>query len=177
MYLSLPSLLLYNSISTKLINYFFLFPIHHHHHRRLLIAGGDVLLDGAHFQRIPREGITIATWIKLDTNKGIQSIFDTVGSHSRHSDGQYHFEIENAKVRWFHRNEDHNTIFSLETRPLMREGEWTQITATYNAKRQRARVSGSRVTGVHNPERATSMRSCYGLFDGQFILERFWREF
>ena len=99
------------------------------------------MLDGGHFDRVPREGITIATWIKLDTNKGIQSIFDTVGSHSRHKDGQYHFEIDNGKVRWFHRNENHDTIFSLLTRPVVREGVWTQITATYNAKKQRARVS------------------------------------
>ncbi|XP_078383686.1 uncharacterized protein LOC144666194 isoform X4 [Oculina patagonica] len=104
------------------------------------LLGGDVLLDGAHFNKIPREGITISTWVKLDTNKGIQSIFDTVGSHSKHKDGQYHFEIENGKVRWFHRNENHDTIFTLLTRPVVREGIWTQITATYNAAKQRARV-------------------------------------
>lgn len=107
----------------------------------LVLVGGDVLLDGAHFENVPREGITIATWIRLDTNKGIQSIFDTVGSHSRHRDGQYHFEIDNGKVRWFHRNENHDTIFSLLTRPVVREGIWTQLTATYNAQKQRARVS------------------------------------
>lgn len=106
-----------------------------------IFQGGDVLLDGAHFERIPREGITISTWVKLDTNKGIQSIFDTVGGHSKHKDGQYHFEIENGKVRWFHRNENHDTIFSLLTRPAIREGVWTQITATYSANKQRARVS------------------------------------
>nr|XP_058949529.1 uncharacterized protein LOC131777281 isoform X1 [Pocillopora verrucosa] len=104
------------------------------------LLGGDVLLDGVHFHQIPRAGITISTWVKLDTNKGIQSIFDTVGSHSRHKDGQYHFEIENGKVRWFHRNENHDTIFSLLSRPVVREGVWTQITATYSAKKQRARV-------------------------------------
>jgi len=63
-----------------------------------------------------------------------------VGSHSKHKDGQYHFEIENGKVRWFHRNENHDTIFSLLTRPTIREGVWTQITATYSASKQRARV-------------------------------------
>lgn len=107
----------------------------------IITTGGDVLLDGVHFHQIPRAGITISTWVKLDTNKGIQSIFDTVGSHSRHKDGQYHFEIENGKVRWFHRNENHDTIFSLLSRPVVREGVWTQITATYSAKKQRARVS------------------------------------
>ena len=112
-------------------------------YQNIVIIGGDVLLDGAHFGRVPRVGITIATWIKLDTSKGIQSIFDTVGSHSKHKDGQYHFEIENGKVRWFHRNENHDTIFSVLTRPVVREGVWTQITATYNAKKQRARVSST----------------------------------
>lgn len=117
----------------------------------LVLVGGDVLLDGAHFENVPREGITIATWIRLDTNKGIQSIFDTVGSHSRHRDGQYHFEIDNGKVRWFHRNENHDTIFSLLTRPVVREGIWTQLTATYNAQKQRARVSSEIYRpGVHD---------------------------
>ena len=64
-----------------------------------------------------------------------------MGGHSKHKDGQYHFEIENGKVRWFHRNENHDTIFSLVTRPTIREGVWTQITATYSASKQRARVS------------------------------------
>ena len=100
-----------------------------------------MFLDGSHFARIPREGITISTWVKLDTNKGIQSIFDTVGSHSKHRDGQYHLEIENGKVRWFHRNENHDTIFSVLTRPIVNEGVWTQITGTYSAKKERARVS------------------------------------
>ena len=71
----------------------------------------------------------------------MQSIFDTVGSHSKHKDGQYHFEIEDGKVRWFHRNENRVTIFSLLTRPTIREGKWTQIAATYSANQQRARVS------------------------------------
>ena len=112
-----------------------------HFYRHILVIGGDVLLDGAHFEKVPRVGITIATWIKLDTNKGVQSMFDTVGSHSKHKDGQYHLEIENGKVRWFHRNENHDTIFSVQTRPVVREGVWTQITVTYSAKKQRARVS------------------------------------
>lgn len=99
------------------------------------------MFDGAHFERIPREAITISVWIKLDTNRGIQSVFDTVGSHSTHKDGQYHFEIDNGKVRWFHRDEQHRTVFSVLTQPVIKEGVWTQIAATYNANKERARVS------------------------------------
>ncbi|XP_048589917.1 neurogenic locus notch homolog protein 2 isoform X2 [Nematostella vectensis] len=104
------------------------------------LQGGDILLDGAHFADIPRKGITIATWIKLDTILGVQSIFDTVGSHSKHRDGQYHLEVDDGKVRWFHRNENHQTIFSVLTPPVLTEGKWTQVTVTYSSDYSRARV-------------------------------------
>lgn len=63
----------------------------------------------------PREAVTIAAWIRLDSNKGRHSIFDTVGSHSQHQNGQYHFEVEDGKLRWFHRNEFADKIFNAET--------------------------------------------------------------
>lgn len=104
--------------------------------------GGDIIFDGENFRGIPRKAITIAVWVKLSTALGIQSIFDTIGGHSRHRDGQYHFEIDNGRVRWFHRNEDGNTVFSVVTDDIVvREGKWTLITGTYSADRNRARVS------------------------------------
>lgn len=63
----------------------------------------------------PRQAVSIAAWIKLDSNKGYHSIFDTVGGHSMHQQGQYHFEIQDGSVRWFHRNETGIKIFSVET--------------------------------------------------------------
>lgn len=66
-------------------------------------------------QEKPRQAISLAAWIKLDNNKGYHSIFDTVGGHSAHKNGQYHFEIQDASVRWFHRNESEDQIFSVET--------------------------------------------------------------
>lgn len=66
----------------------------------------------------PRQAITIAAWIKLDTNRGYHSIFDTIGGHSLHKQGQYHFEIQDGSIRWFHRNESNVQIFSVET------GKW-----------------------------------------------------
>ena len=63
----------------------------------------------------PRQAISIAAWVKLDTNKGYHSIFDTIGGHSLHQKGQYHFEVQDGSVRWFHRNESNVQIFSVET--------------------------------------------------------------
>lgn len=83
----------------------------------------------------------MAVWVKLTTALGIQSIFDTIGSHSRHRNGQYHFEVDNGRVRWFHRNEDGVTVFSVVTDQIaVHEGNWTQITGTYSMDKNRARV-------------------------------------
>ena len=77
--------------------------------------------------------MTIALWIKLDKNLGEQSVFDTAGgTASTHRDGQYHLEVINGRVRWFHRNERHVTIFSVLTKPLLKTGYWTHLAVTYD---------------------------------------------
>ena len=107
----------------------------------MTISGGDILFDGQNFRGIPRKAITIAVWVKLSTSLGIQSIFDTIGSHSAHRDGQYHFEIDNGRVRWFHRNEQGKTVFSAVTDDnVVQENNWVLITGTYSYKKNRARV-------------------------------------
>lgn len=71
---------------------------------------GDILFHGDTFQGKPFEGVTMAAWINLKKVEGSHSIFDTIGS--THACGQYHFEVNNGMIRWFHRNESQMTIFS-----------------------------------------------------------------
>ena len=81
-----------------------------------LEPGSDVHFDGRIMQFKPREAITIALWLKLDTKvSGVHSIFDTIGDHSRHLLGQFHFEVVGGDVRWFHRNETADVIFNVIT--------------------------------------------------------------
>lgn len=83
----------------------------------------------------------MAVWVKLETNRGIQSVFDTVGgAMSNHREGQYHLEIDNGRIRWFHRNERRVTIFSVLTEPLITEGNWTHVTGTYSGLQREAKV-------------------------------------
>ena len=108
----------------------------------MFILDGDIQFDGENFKNIPRRAITIAIWIKLVTALGIQSIFDTIGSHSKHRDGQYHFEIDNGRLRWFHRDENRDTVFSVVTDEVaVREGNWNLIVGSYSMDKNRARVS------------------------------------
>ena len=71
---------------------------------------GDILFHGDTFQGKPREAVTIAAWVNLLDVERSHSIFDTIGW--THPCGQYHFEVNNGGVRWFHRNESQITIFS-----------------------------------------------------------------
>lgn len=78
---------------------------------------GDILFHGDTFQGKPYEGVSICAWINLKSVEGSHSIFDTIGM--THTCGQYHFEVINGMVRWFHRNESQVTIFSNTAEGLM----------------------------------------------------------
>ena len=101
-------------------------------------------MDGAQFSPKPRTGISISVWIKLDTITGTQSIFDTVGTlaKSNHTDGQFHFEVVEGKVRFFHRNEIHATIFDVKSRDqVIQPEQWYHVVGTYDASNRLAKVS------------------------------------
>ena len=54
--------------------------------------------------------------------------------------GGYHFELDNGKVRWFHRNEYEKTVFSLITTPVVEMRVWMHFAATYDAYNSVAKV-------------------------------------
>ena len=85
--------------------------------------------------------MTMAVWIKLETNLGEQSVFDTTGgAASTHGQGQYHLEVRNGSVRWYHRNEQGIVIFSVLTEPLIETGTWMHLAVTYDSVLRMARV-------------------------------------
>ena len=70
----------------------------------------------------------------------MHSLFDTVGSISDHHSGQYHLEIIDGKVRWFHRDENAEQVFSVITEPIVRRDQWTHVAATYDANLGEAKI-------------------------------------
>ena len=55
--------------------------------------------------------------------------------------GGYHFEIDDGKVRWFHRDESEKTVFSLISQPVVEPKVWMHFAATYDAYKSSAKVS------------------------------------
>lgn len=54
---------------------------------------------------------------------------------------QYDLQVENARVRWFHRNENGSTVFSIITDgPVLSNGKWYHLAAMYDGLRGIAKI-------------------------------------
>lgn len=97
----------------------------------------DISLKGDTFQAKPRKAITIAAWVKLEEKMGQHSIFDTIGTS--HAQGQFHFEVNDGVVRWFHRDECQKVVFETMAHTVPK-GKWVHLAGEYNSKTTQAKV-------------------------------------
>lgn len=73
---------------------------------------GNILIDGQRIQRKPLFSVTVALWLKLNTNRGQQSVFSTCNPDNPwNTHQQYSLTIKDGRVRWFHRNEKSQVSF------------------------------------------------------------------
>ena len=63
------------------------------------------------------------------------------------STGGYHFEIDDGKVRWFHRNRLQNPVFSVITDDVIKPDVWTHLIGSYNSTTHQAKVKQRKFTG------------------------------
>ena len=54
--------------------------------------------------------------------------------------GGYHFEIDDGRVRWFHRNRLQNPVFSVITDDIIKPDVWTHLIGSYNSTSGEAKV-------------------------------------
>ena len=54
--------------------------------------------------------------------------------------GGYHFEIDDGRVRWFHRNRFQNPVFAVLTDDIIKPDVWTHLIGSYDSKSGEAKV-------------------------------------
>ncbi|XP_015760646.1 PREDICTED: uncharacterized protein LOC107339825 [Acropora digitifera] len=135
----------------------------------LRLRGGNILINGQLIKKKPLFGVTMGLWLKLDTNRGEQTIFSTCNPDNPwNSNVQYAFEIVDGRVKCFHKNEKSQTVFSAETNtPVVPAGTWTHISCTYTAAGGKSEIY---VNGVLKKEEFTgagtlSQRSVFTLLN------------
>lgn len=80
-----------------------------------LQKNSNVSLGSQTFHNRPSSAITIALWIKLMSTEGRHEMFHTCSSDTPNGRGQYHFEVNDGNVRWFHRDHMGRTVFNVES--------------------------------------------------------------
>lgn len=96
------------------------------------LSGGVITFDGSRFKPKPSTAISIATWMKLGSTSGVQSVFSTVGFS--HNDGQFLLEVNDGKLIWKHTNEQQYVVFDCETSDIViQPDQWVHVTATYDS--------------------------------------------
>ena len=54
--------------------------------------------------------------------------------------GGYHFEIDDGRGRWFHRNRFQNPVFAVFTDDIIKPDVWTHLIGSYDSKSGEAKV-------------------------------------
>jgi len=126
-----------------------------------LVNLGEIIFSAQTFLGKPRSGITIACWINIQGDLGGKhSVFSTVRQIAVNNYiGGYHFEIDDGKVRWFHRDENDATVFTMTTNTVALSRVWMHFAVTYDAYKgvalvfvdgkERGRAAGSGILSGH----------------------------
>ena len=95
--------------------------------------GGHLLFR--RFNNRPREAITIASWLKLESISGTSTLFRIKGSGAK-----YNLQVSDGVVRWSHVNDLGHVIFSMESRQAVNSLDWIHLGATYDAHINKSKV-------------------------------------
>lgn len=99
----------------------------------LSMRGGHLVFPS--FNNRPREGITIALWLKLDSVSGTATLFKTTGSGAK-----YHLQVADGVIYWSHVDDLGHVIFSMETRQTVDSLDWVHLGATYDSHINKSKI-------------------------------------
>ena len=81
-------------------------------------------------------------------------------------------EVLDGKVRWFHRNEHGETVFSAETsKQEIDEKTWTELAVTYDGHSGVSKIYKNGIMVKEEISDAMPLSSDWGLFAGNHIIK------
>ncbi|CAB3990122.1 Hypothetical predicted protein, partial [Paramuricea clavata] len=140
--------------------------------KAVLSPRGDILMEDFRLENKPKVAISIAARIRLQDTRGWHSIFSTAKTtDSGEIRGGFHFEVDDGKLRWFHRNQDDRAVFDVTTSDsVVRANTWHHVMGTYDSTVARAKVfvdgaekGGAPGFGVLDTD--WGYKACIGTFD------------
>lgn len=89
--------------------------------------GGSILLDSETFKPKPSRAVTIALWVKMNRISEQNTLFATIGQASENG---FKLSVKDGKVEWLYAVAPHQTLFKLQSGPMIQPHKWFQITVT-----------------------------------------------
>ena len=83
--------------------------------------------------------------------------------------GQYHLEVIDGKLRWFHRNEHGETVFAAETsQSVIDANKWYELAVTYDGASGSAKIYVNSLLVKEESSDPMNLSSDWGLFAGEY---------
>ena len=80
-----------------------------------LSKDGNVTFDVERFHNRPTDAITVSLWLNLSQINGSHELFFACGMPELYNMGDYHFAIDNGRVRWFEELPGGNMRFNISS--------------------------------------------------------------
>lgn len=121
------------------------------------LTKGHVFLKGLSFKGRPKDGISIAVWLKLSSVDGSHVIFSSASSKERLSKVSYLFKIQDGRLHWSYQNDNGETVYTVLSPLLIGPNIWCHVVVTYNSLTEKAKIIvNGKVEGVGNGHGALS---------------------
>ncbi|XP_028404226.1 uncharacterized protein LOC114526891 [Dendronephthya gigantea] len=104
------------------------------------LTEGGVFLKGFSFKGKPKQGISIATWIKLSAIEGTHDIFTSTSSKLRLSKTFYQLRLQDGRILWAHENEIGKNVFMVVSPLVIGPNIWCHVVVTYDSISEKAKV-------------------------------------
>lgn len=104
------------------------------------LTKGGLVLDGVYFRGKPKEGISIATWVKISNIDGSHVIFHSTSKGDILSKTTILLEVQDGRIHWSYHNEIGEVIFTVISPPDIQENTWNHVVVTYDSISQKAKV-------------------------------------